>query len=687
MSGRIAAVAARRRRRQDHALRRRGLRRRVEVARRRHHLQAGLRQAAGAVDRRHRARSDEPEDRLGRHRRGVDAQLGLDRRRHLQVHRRRRDLDQHGPAGLGAHHPHPRRTRKNGDIVYACVPGKLWSDSADRGLYKTTDGGKTWSLVLKGANLSTGCSGLALDPAEPRRAVRRACGTSAARAGRSAPAATGPTRRAAAACSASTDGGKTWTRARRRQRTRACRRRRGAASRSSIAPSDAEDRLRASSSRSARRCSAPTTAARPGRSATAARSMVWRPFYFARLVVDPTNPDRLFKPDLRPDRQRGRRQELRRRGGGAHGDWHDLWIDPTNPKHVIGGDDGGLWISLRRRQPLVEGEQPARSRSSIMSASTTRTPTRSTAACRTTAPGSATRAYPGGITNARWENLYGGDGFWAFVRSDRSRTPSTPRRRAATSAASTAARYAARDIQPKAGYKEKLRFNWNTPIARQPNAEGHDLHRRAVPVPLARPRRHLGAHLARSDHQRSGEAEAGAVGRHHRRQLVGRDAHHHLLDQRVAEGRERHLGRHRRRQPPAHARRRARPGPTWSATCPACRKASGSAGSRPAASTPATAYAAVRPPHLRRHDAVGLQDHRLRQDLDADRRPRRRACAATRTSIKEDTVKPTLLFLGTEFGCGSRSTAARAGREFKGGDFPERRGARSRRSSRATTTW
>src|SRR6266571_5001800 len=46
---------------------------------------------------------------------------------------------------------------KDGNAVYACVPGKLWSDSEDRGVYKTTDGGKTWNKILKGANLSTGC--------------------------------------------------------------------------------------------------------------------------------------------------------------------------------------------------------------------------------------------------------------------------------------------------------------------------------------------------------------------------------------------------------------------------------------------------------------------------------------------------------------------------------------------------
>src|SRR5437867_12843115 len=47
--------------------------------------------------------------------------------------------------------------------VYVCVPGKLWSDSDDRGVYKTTDGGKTWTRVLTGANASSGCSMVAMD--------------------------------------------------------------------------------------------------------------------------------------------------------------------------------------------------------------------------------------------------------------------------------------------------------------------------------------------------------------------------------------------------------------------------------------------------------------------------------------------------------------------------------------------
>src|SRR6266852_1153040 len=50
------------------------------------------------------------------------------------------------------------------DTVFAAVPGALWSDSSDRGLYKTSDGGKTWKQVLKGGNLSTGCTDVAIDP-------------------------------------------------------------------------------------------------------------------------------------------------------------------------------------------------------------------------------------------------------------------------------------------------------------------------------------------------------------------------------------------------------------------------------------------------------------------------------------------------------------------------------------------
>src|SRR2546430_1847761 len=54
------------------------------------------------------------------------------------------------------------------NTVYVCVPGKLWSDSDDRGVYKTTDGGKSWNKVLKGTNASTGCSMISFDRTNPK---------------------------------------------------------------------------------------------------------------------------------------------------------------------------------------------------------------------------------------------------------------------------------------------------------------------------------------------------------------------------------------------------------------------------------------------------------------------------------------------------------------------------------------
>ena len=62
------------------------------------------------------------------------------------------------------------------NTVYACVPGKAFSDSEDRGVYKTTDGGKTWTKVLAGANASTGCSMMSMDPKDAEHALRRHVG-------------------------------------------------------------------------------------------------------------------------------------------------------------------------------------------------------------------------------------------------------------------------------------------------------------------------------------------------------------------------------------------------------------------------------------------------------------------------------------------------------------------------------
>jgi photosystem II stability/assembly factor-like uncharacterized protein len=55
---------------------------------------------------------------------------------------------------------------KDGNTVYACALGHLWNSNSERGVFKTTDGGKTWNKVLY-RNDSTGCADLAMDPQDP----------------------------------------------------------------------------------------------------------------------------------------------------------------------------------------------------------------------------------------------------------------------------------------------------------------------------------------------------------------------------------------------------------------------------------------------------------------------------------------------------------------------------------------
>ena len=119
------------------------------------------------VDRRSRARSDQPAGNVGRDPAKAGPAIPCPS---AMASTNRPTAARPGPTSAC---PEPSGSRsivvhpKNGNIVYVCAPGALWSDSPDRGLYKTTDGGKTWSLILKGANLSTGCSSVALDPANP----------------------------------------------------------------------------------------------------------------------------------------------------------------------------------------------------------------------------------------------------------------------------------------------------------------------------------------------------------------------------------------------------------------------------------------------------------------------------------------------------------------------------------------
>jgi photosystem II stability/assembly factor-like uncharacterized protein len=347
----------------------------------------------------------------------------------------------------------------NGDVVYACVPGKLWSDSADRGVYKTSDGGKTWALVLKGPNLSTGCSGLAMDPKDPEVLFAglwdfRRKGWTYRSGG------DGPTAPSGSALYRSPDGGKTWT-VLGKDTNKGLPAGPWGRVEVAIAPSDPKFVYAfIESPDSALFASSDGGATWEQRDKS--RHMVWRPFYFARLVVDPSQPNRLFKPDYNLIVSEDGGKSFANTSGHSHGDWHDLWIDPTNTKHILGGDDGGLWISYDGGNRWWKSNNLPVSQFYHVSVDA-KDPYQIYGGLQDNSSWVGDSSYPGGVTNSRWENLYNGDGFWVIV------DPTDPMVVYAESQGGYISRVdrrtrAARDIQPKARYKEKLRFNWNTPI-------------------------------------------------------------------------------------------------------------------------------------------------------------------------------------------------------------------------------
>ncbi len=356
---------------------------------------------------------------------------------------------------------------KNGNIVYACAPGALWSDSADRGLYKTSDGGKTWVQILKGTNLSTGCSSIALDPANPDRVIAglwdfRRKGWTFRSGGE------GPDVASGSAMMVSSNGGGSWAPL---EASTAKGLPKGPWGRVEVAfaPSNPK-RIYAFVENTRSALFVSDDGGRSWEERDRSRNMVWRPFYFSKMVVDPANADRLFKMNLRMIVSDDAGKSFSDSAGGSHADWHDVWINPTNTKHLIGGDDGGLWISYDGGVKWWKGANLPISQFYHVSVDD-KDPYQVYGGLQDNSSWAGDSEYPGGITNGRWENLYGGDGFWTFA------DPTDPDYVYAEYQGGNISRInrktlQSRDIQPKGGYKEKLRFNWNAPIHMSPNEKG-----------------------------------------------------------------------------------------------------------------------------------------------------------------------------------------------------------------------
>jgi photosystem II stability/assembly factor-like uncharacterized protein len=223
---------------------------------------------------------------------------------------------------------------RDSDTVYVAAQGPLWSGGGDRGLYKTTDGGKTWAKVLN-ISENTGVTDLVIDSRNPDVIIaasyqrRRHVWTLIDG---------GPE----SALHRSTDGGKTWTKVRAGLPTEEMGRI-GLA----MAPSD-PDVIYAIIEAGDKK---------GGIFRSADRGVTWekrndfdqQAQYYAHLVVDPVNKDRVYVMNVLIQVSNDGGRTLRPLGERAkHVDNHCIWIDPKQANYYLVGCDGGIYESFDR---------------------------------------------------------------------------------------------------------------------------------------------------------------------------------------------------------------------------------------------------------------------------------------------------------------------------------------------------
>ena len=221
----------------------------------------------------------------------------------------------------------------NSNEIYVGVLGALWSDSEDRGVYKTTDNGKSWEKILY-FNESTGAADILMDPKDPNILYasmwefrRTPWGFNSG--GKSS------------ALYKTLDGGKTWNKIHNGFPE-------GKLGRIAIAlaPSD-NDRLYAvleTEQPSKNGLWKSTDAGKNWEHTNNDFGLVVRPFYFSRIVVDPKNPDIVIKGGLSGSISRDGGKTFKNLGQ-MHSDIHDVAFHINDSDIIYAGTDGGVYRS------------------------------------------------------------------------------------------------------------------------------------------------------------------------------------------------------------------------------------------------------------------------------------------------------------------------------------------------------
>ncbi len=236
--------------------------------------------------------------------------------------------------------PNPERAKDLEESKGELQKDLLGRSERERGVYRTTDGGKTWTQVLF-KDTDTGASDVCFDPSNPRILF---AGLWQARRKPWEMTSGGP----GSGLYVSRDGGDSWKqlggygidKEKLKGLPEGIYGKVGVA----VAPSDG------------RRVYAIIEADKGGLYASSNGGETWdrvnggryltqRAWYYSTLTIDPTNADIVWVPQVPLLKSIDGGKTFKRIKGPHHGDHHDIWIDPKNPKRIIDSNDGGVDIS------------------------------------------------------------------------------------------------------------------------------------------------------------------------------------------------------------------------------------------------------------------------------------------------------------------------------------------------------
>ena len=341
---------------------------------------------------------------------------------------------------------------KNSKEVYVAVLGALWSDSDERGVFKSSDGGETWNKILY-VDEKTGAADMTIDPKDPSILYvsmwefRRTAWSFSSGGDNSA-------------LYKSTDAGKTWNKIHNGFPD-------GQLGRLAIAvaPSDAnilytvieaEDPKRKGLYRS-------DDAGANWKQLNNDFGITVRPFYFSRIIVDPRNPDVVVKGGLFGSISKDGGKTFKSLGN-MHSDIHDIVFDINDSDRIYAGTDGGVYRSWNGGTTMEIVENLPLSQFYHISVDNAE-PYNIYGGLQDNGSWYGPSSSSGGINAGDWNSIGGGDGFRVLKHPTKNIIYSEMQ------GAENVWRYdvdnkLVKTIQPLelAGY-EDLRFNWNAPMA------------------------------------------------------------------------------------------------------------------------------------------------------------------------------------------------------------------------------